>query len=408
MTFYYAVTIVVLGIQAVVMLEAWRHLIYTRRKYRPQLSSYRPRVALISPCKGIDTTFEQNINSLFDQDYPDYEIFFVVESTADPAYQRLEQIIEQRSVSSDAVKAHLVVAGLAENRGQKVHNLRRAVEVAPDDFKVFAFADSDTCFKSHFLGSLVHPLRRAGVGASTGYRWYVPTDRRLASLTLGAINAFVASLMGPHGWNSAWGGAMAIRQDIYDRIGLHESWDNACSDDYCLTAAVKRAELEIIFVPACFVASYEGTSWRELFSFARRQFIITRVAAAKLWWLGVLSLGHFLLAFWGGLAVCVGLAAVNSEHLAGATVLPLGLYGASVAKALMRQIMIRKILPEDRDRLLGPAGLDVFLGPAVTIFTFAALISAATTRTVTWRGTKYILHSIDKTEIIRPERPSQT
>ena len=116
MIFYYAVTITVLLIQAITLIEAWRHLIYTKRKYRPQPSSYRPRLALISPCKGSDTTFEKNIKSLFQQDYPDYEIFFVVESTDDSAYPRLQGIIQQQENSVPSVKAHLIVAGLAEPR----------------------------------------------------------------------------------------------------------------------------------------------------------------------------------------------------------------------------------------------------------------------------------------------------
>lgn len=398
MTYYYAITIIVLLIQAVILLEAWRHVIYTLRKYRPKPSSYHPTVALISPCKGLDTTFDQNINSLFHQDYRRYEIFFIVESTADPAYARLQHILQQQQ--NPSVKAHLIVAGLAVNCGQKVHNLCAAVDAAHDSFEVFVFADSDTCFKPDFLTSLVYPLRRQDVGASTGYRWYVPTDNRLASMVLSAINAFVAGLMGPHPWNSAWGGAMAIKRDIFEKINLRQMWDNACSDDYCLTTAVKNTGLLIIFVPACFVASYESTSWPELFSFARRQFILTRVAARKLWWLGIFSLGHFLLAFWGGLAVSITLAVSGSPQLSYALVLPAALYLASMAKALMRQGLIRLILPEDRQRLLFPALLDIFFGPILTIFTFTALISAATTRTITWRGTRYILHSIDHTEII--------
>ena len=65
-----AVAAVVLVVQLLLLLEGYRHLIYTRRKYRPQPSRYQPRVALISPCKGLDTAFDRNINSFFKISYP--------------------------------------------------------------------------------------------------------------------------------------------------------------------------------------------------------------------------------------------------------------------------------------------------------------------------------------------------
>ncbi len=107
-------------------------------------------------------------------------------------------------------------------------------------------------------------------------------------------NAFFAAQLGPHNWNSAWGGAMAIRREMFEKLEIAKLWRGALSDDYALTYAVKKAELEIVFVPSCFVASYEKSSWSEMFSFARRQFIITRVCMPKLWRLAVLGFGHFI------------------------------------------------------------------------------------------------------------------
>ena len=111
MIYYYIFAAVILSVQALILVEAWRHLIYSKRNYKPKPSDYQPRAALISPCKGLDTTFDRNINSLFDLDYPDYEIYFVVESAEDPAHDRLRQIIEQRATGDCPIKAHLVIAG---------------------------------------------------------------------------------------------------------------------------------------------------------------------------------------------------------------------------------------------------------------------------------------------------------
>ena len=96
MIIYYIITAIILFIQFIILLEGYRHIVYTLRTYKPKPSSYQPSVALISPCKGIDTTFDRNINAFFDLDYSDFQIFFVVESVDDPAFSRLQQTIEQQ------------------------------------------------------------------------------------------------------------------------------------------------------------------------------------------------------------------------------------------------------------------------------------------------------------------------
>ena len=399
MLFYFIFTAIIIVIQLLTLIEAFRHAIYTRRKYQPKPSRYHPAVAIICPCKGLDTTFDRNINSLFDQDYPQYEIFFVVQSTDDPAWQRLRQIVEQRQNQKHPVTTHFVIAGDAKTCAQKVHNLIIACDALPDHVEVLAFIDSDACLKPHFLASLVHPLRRLEFGASTGYRWFVPTDSRLSSYTLSALNASVASLLGPHGWNSAWGGAMAIKKDTFDKINLIDAWQNACSDDYLLTDRVRKAQLDICFVPACFVASYEQMSWRELFSFARRQFIITKVCRPRLLWLALLGWGHFTLAFWLGLIVTIILFWQQSWQAPYAAYLPAVLMIAAMTRAMARQSMIRKILPEDKNKLIIPAFLDIFLSPVLSIIALICVFAAIGSRTITWRGIKYHLRSIDSTYI---------
>ena len=399
MVIYYIFAAVILLVQLMILTESWRNLVYCNRRYRPRPSTYRPRVALICPCKGLDTTFDRNINSLFFLDYPDYEIFFVVENTDDPAHQRINEIIKQNDPNLSQAQAHLIVAGPAQSSSQKVHNLLTACNSLPDDFRTLAFVDSDACVKPHFLTSLVHPLWRQNVGVATGYRWFVPADRRISTAVLSAMNAFFASLMGPHPWNSAWGGAMALRREVFDEIGLAELWQHAFTDDYSLTRAVKKAGLRIAFVPACFVASYEKTSWADLIAFARRQFIITRIGMPRLWVLAVLGIGHFVVAFWAGLFVTLYLLAADSPQAPYAAVLPLALMVMAILKATARQVMIFKILPENRRPLLVPAIIDIFLQPFLAVFTLVCVLSTSFSRVIVWRGIRYILRDADHTEI---------
>lgn len=401
MIVYFIFAGVILCLQAATLVQGWRNLVFALRKWQPKPSPYQPRVALIAPCKGIDTAFERNVTALFALDYPDYEVFFVVESSDDPAYAALQKIIATQGAD---VPAHLVVAGVSDGCVQKVHNQLAVIDRLDPSFEVLACVDSDACPKPPFLRALVHPLRRQEVGAATGYRWFVPTDHHPASLLLSAINAFFASLMGPHPWNSCWGGAMALKRDTFERAELGSLWRAAFTDDYTCTIAVRRLGLEVAFVPACFVASYESMGWAGLWSFARRQFVLTRVAVPGLWWLAVTGATLFLAGFWVGLAVTWARLAAGAPDAWWAAILPGGIMLSGMLKATARQAVIRKILPEDRGRLVLPGLLDILCSPVIHLFTLACLVASGLSSTVRWRGIRYTLRGLNHVEIHRDEQ----
>src|SRR5437899_1679350 len=81
------------------------------RTFRPRRAT-NARVVVFCPCKGTDSEFEKNIQSILNQDYTNYQVQFIVESHDDPAYATLQSL-----------GANVLVAGRATTRGQKVHNL---------------------------------------------------------------------------------------------------------------------------------------------------------------------------------------------------------------------------------------------------------------------------------------------
>jgi ceramide glucosyltransferase len=399
MLIYYIFSAGLILTQLVILVEAYRHLVFTVRKYRPKPPRWTPPAAIISPCKGLDNTFDRNIRSFFDQDYPDYSIYFVVESTEDPAYARLRDLIEEHRAAGGTVPAQVVVAGVARTRGQKIHNLLAGVDAAGETAAALTFVDSDACLERHWLRAIVHPLRREDIGASTGYRWFVPTDGRLSTQVLSAMNSNIASLLGPHGWNAAWGGGMAIKKANFEHWGVRQAWMQGCSDDYALTNRVKKAGLTVAFVPACFVASYEQMSWGQMWNFGQRQFILTWFYARRLWWLGVAGFSQYLMGFWTGVGVSCYLWWQGSTQVKYAAILPAFLYIVSMMKASARQIMIRRILPRERRKLLIPAILDLLFQPFTTLWLLICLLSTARSKSMVWRGHRYRLIDADHTEI---------
>jgi len=91
--------------------------------------SREPVVAVIVAVKGRDIRFDPFADSLFDQDYAKYRVIFAVESELDAAIPAIET---WRRRLGDRVA--LVIAGLADDEGQKVTNLRAAVScLTPTD-----------------------------------------------------------------------------------------------------------------------------------------------------------------------------------------------------------------------------------------------------------------------------------
>src|SRR4029077_16188082 len=141
----------------------------------------------------------------------------------------------------------IVMAGLAHDCGQKVHNLMRAVQSILDERQgppdVLAFVDSDACPHTEWLARLVDRLTGGKHAVATGYRWYVPAMQGWANRLLSAINNTVIDVMGPHGFNLVWGGAWAIRTDAFKKLGLPDAWKGSLSDDLVVSRLVHEAGL---------------------------------------------------------------------------------------------------------------------------------------------------------------------
>ena len=400
MIWYYYIAWAAILWQAVFLLQMRNNYRYAISKYKKE-RTYQPRTALFVPCKGKDPDFEKNIASFFSQDYEDYVLWFVVADQADPAYGELCKLKDKLSQSSKARDVRVIVAGHSQSCSQKIHNLLYCYHRIPADIEVMAFADSDICVRNDWLSHLVYPLKQSKVGASSGYRWFVPKMNNLPTLALSAMNAKVAQLLGNTLFNQAWGGSMAIRVEVFRELGLDEIWPRALSDDLSLSIAVKKTGKLVRFVPACMVASYTETTWRQLFEFARRQFLITRVCAPRTWWLGLCGTLSSVLGIWAGAALAIYAATIGDKHIMLFSAVPVVFFMSQLTSALLRQKMISKLLEKDYSRMKAAAAADIFFFWAWSFLMLVFIISSAFGRTITWRAIRYKLISPTETIIVR-------
>ena len=393
MEWYYYIALAAIIAQLVFLLQTYNNFRYALAKYKKKRAWHKLRVALIVPCKGLDSDFQKNVASFFNQDYENYLLWFVVAEQSDPAYGELCKLKDQLGRTCKAREVQILVAGQAKSCSQKIHNLLYCYQKITDDIDILAFADSDISVRSDWLSHLVWPLHQPKTGVATGYRWFVPKKNNLASLALSAINARVAQLLGNTLFNQAWGGSMAVRVEVFRRLGLDKIWPKTLSDDLALGCAVKKAGMKVAFVPACLVASYESATWRELFEFGRRQLLITRICAPRTWWFGLFSSLYSVLGLWATAAIAVYAATIEDKNLPLFAAVPVVFFVSQLLRAILRQKMISKLLQKDWPQLKPACAADILGFWIWSLLLLFLIVSSAFGRTICWRGICYKLRS---------------
>jgi ceramide glucosyltransferase len=398
LVFYlFALLVVWLGLES--LRGGFRYLSYVRGELRRERPAFTPFASVIAPCRGIDQGLEENLAALFRQDYPAYEITFVTDSKDDPSLAVIEEL-RAKLIERANVSARVVIAGAATTRGQKVHNLRAGVEQVDARSTVLAFVDSDARVHEGWLRSLVAPLGDKGVGATTGYRWFIPVRGGFASHLRSVWNGSIASALGANEEkNFCWGGSTAIRRETFHQINVLEHWRGALSDDFALMRALRQAGLPIHFVPDCLTPSFEDCGFRELVEFTTRQLKITRVYAEPFWKAVLVGSLLFVSVFFGGVALTITRAALGLTYFV-PLVFAAIIFALGAAKAYVRLKAVELSLPAYSAELRRSLPAHFLLWPIASALYLYNALAAAFSRRIKWRGIVYELKSPTETVII--------
>jgi cellulose synthase/poly-beta-1,6-N-acetylglucosamine synthase-like glycosyltransferase len=349
----------------------------------------------------LDQGLKDNIEALFRQDYPAYEIIFVTDSADDSSLAVIEEMRRAMRDAGMTQAARVVIAGQATESGQKVHNLLAAVREVNSSSEVLVFVDSDARPQRDWLRSLIAPLVDERLGAATGYRWFISPGGGLASQLRSVWNASIASALGPNSEkNFCWGGSTAIRCETFARVNMMERWRGTLSDDFALMRALRDEKLPIRFVPACLVASLEDCDFRELLEFTTRQLKITRVYAPHFWRSVLFGSILFTTGFFGGLLLTVARAALGLSYALPLILLSL-VFLLGACKSALRLRAVKLPLALYHHELKKSATAHLLLWPLTVLIYLYNALAAALSRRIEWRGTTYELKSPTETVIIK-------
>ena len=365
---------------------------------------FAPSATLILPFKGVDKGLQENLTAYFELDYPDLQILLVTEDSLDPCVPILERVRE----GFPAVNSQILFAGKAQQRGQKVHNLLHAVGQLGAGDGVLAFGDSDIRPAANWLRDLIATLEDPDVGVSTGFRWYLPQRGNFASVLRSVWNAGTASLMKEGDSSFAWGGAMAVRRQVFQDCQVVDYWKDALSDDYAISRAIHDHSRTIRFQPRCLSFSHEDCRLHELLEWSGRQLSITHIYHPNLWRLAFVSQALNSLTLWGGMAFLLMAlwkpTLVSNRLLIALAVVLVSVYTLGCLKGWIRLRAVSLLFPE-HTAVLGKYRLAyTFWGPLASLTSLLGFIRSLWSRTIEWRGIRYLMVSPRKTVVLEENR----
>jgi hypothetical protein len=371
------------------------------------LSDYTPRAAVIIPCKGVDDELAAGIRTLLEQEYPSYELLFVLESADDPAAAVVRAALDSAPPHPGRTRAEVVFAGPSTDCGQKVHNLRAGLERVSADVRLYAFIDSDCRPHPLWLRRLVAPLADPRIGAATGYRWYLPVRGGIASGLLSFWNSNSAVLLASPRRAFVWGGSMAIRRETFHAAKVLDRWAGSLADDYGVRGAVRRAGLGVGFVPQCLVLSPADMTLGQLWEFVCRQLIITRAYAAAFWRYAMIATAPLPAAL-AVLPAAPLLPEAPGPELRLAVLAGSGaVWALTLLHGVLRLSATRAAFPNEKAGRRKAALMYLLGTPLWAVFNLAALLKARWCRTIVWRGIKYVLLPGKKLIIERPSSAAE-
>lgn len=375
--------------------------LYLRMRRRENLvtdSNFLPPASVILCLRGRDPTLLRCLKAIEAQDYPDFELTVVFDSTDDPAYQVVEAFRERTAIKIRT----LVIPQYSGQCGMKCEALICAIENLDPRHEVVALIDADSIAAPNWLRVMVGPLANRCVGAVTGDRWFEP-NHEYASITRAVWNA--AAIVQMNLYRIAWGGSLAMRSDTIQRLGILDVWRKTFCEDTVLVDLFRRENLTVVRPRQAVVFNEESIAWKNLHFWIARQLLTVRLHNDK--WPFVF--GHGLLV---GLTLLMCLLLMIVDLSIGKWAVAAGVASTTLLAELINFGLVALIAREnvsilrEQGQIAGESAIRrqwwrwLLAIPLTQITHFLSTLRAVRMPYVIWRGIEYKVTK-DRVELVR-------
>lgn len=377
------------------------------RSYKPQSlpDEKLPKTAVILCLRGADPFLHNCLRSLLQQNYPQYDLKLIIDGQEDPALKIASETINELGATNVQIN---ILRAVRYNCSLKCSSLIQAVSDLDNAYPVIAFIDADTVVHPNWLRELVTPLLDDKVGLTTGNRWYVPTGNYWGSLVRYSGN--VSTVVQMFLFQIPWGGTLAIKTEVLNRIKLLDKWGEVLTDDMLLHKLIKQQKLQIKFIPSLLMLNQEESSLSNLLESLKRLIISSKLYHPG--WLAIISEAYSSIVVPNLVIIIIFYLFLQSQWYAGFLLFSsyisytIGL----VLLMLLMEVSIHHILHNQGKKIpkLSPLIiLKMLIAIPFTQWIYGLIIiSSLWTSSITWRGITYRIQGRENIRLIE-YRPYQ-
>ncbi|MCU1287268.1 MAG: putative ceramide glucosyltransferase [Acidobacteriales bacterium] len=358
---------------AMALLAARRHAILLQAARQRHSENAQPPVSVLKPVHGMEPRLRENLESFFQQDYPDYELLFCARSSNDAALQLVREI----SSTYPAVKVRILTTGEPPCPNAKVYSLATMVTAAQHE--ILVISDSDVWVQPNYLREVVPPLLDKMIGVVTCLYRGLPVGglwARLEALGMSVemtSGVLIADML--EGMKFALGPTMATRKHVIEKIGGITQLGDYCSDDYVLGNMADAAGYKNVISEHVIDHVVLNRSWSKSWGHQVRWMKSTRYSRPK---------GHF----GSGLtfAMPFGLLGLIAGIALGRPLLGFALLSWAIANRVIQTLVIGYGIVRDPRALLW-----FWLYPLRDLLGFVFWAASYAGDIIDWRGEEYRL-----------------
>jgi ceramide glucosyltransferase len=220
-----------------VLAAAARFGVRKRREDRA-VTTFLPALSVLKPLHGTEPGMERNLETFFEQDYPEFELLFCARHESDEGLRLARRVGERYP----KVGAKYVTCGepLPQFHNAKVYSLAKLDSVARHE--LFITSDADVRVRPDYLRRMVQNLKDPQVGLAScvylgttdrgkdsGFSSQLDAVGKSVEMTSGVL---VADML--EGTKFALGATMAVRKQSFQQVGGFEELGQFYADDFVL------------------------------------------------------------------------------------------------------------------------------------------------------------------------------
>ena len=225
------------------LIAVWNVYIFRTKKYPPV--SNPPFVSILVPARNEEVNIKQCVSSLLNQDYPNYEVIVLNDSSEDKTGEILN------GIKSEYPKLKILQGRqLEEGWTGKTFACKQLADEAIGEWLLFTDADT-----THLAGSLIGAMKIA-LGRDADLLSVFPemVMKSFAEKIIMPMLFFIAFVLLPFHFVDkkgftrfamAVGPFMLFKRSAYDKIGGHASVKNAIVEDVWLSRKIKEHGLKL-------------------------------------------------------------------------------------------------------------------------------------------------------------------